>query len=326
MRFELTAIAAVFASVLVASGAGAQSYTGYPTQPIRVMVVTAAGGGSDITMRVVADKASQGLKQSIIVENRPGASGAIGAEMVAKAAPDGYTLLCGTSTTVVMLPVVNPKLPYDPVRDYAAIGQMTRGNILIVVRDTLPAASVAEFVRHAKANPGKLSYGTAGVGTTQHLAAELFSQEAGIDMIHVPYKGTALAASDLMTGRIDLMFDNVAPAMTSIKQGKARAIAVASANRVAGLPDTPTTREAGYPQLEVQTWVGLFAPRGTPKPIVDRLSGELKRVMSLPEVVDKLVAAGNDLAYSTPEQFAAYTKAEIEKWRGVVNSRNLKFE
>ena len=289
-------------------------------------MVIAAGAGSDLTIRMVADKMSPELKRNMVIENRPGASGAIAADIVAKAAPDGYTLLVGTSSTMIMLPAVNPRLSYDPVRDFTAIGQMTQGNVLIVVRSSLPVYSLADLIKHAKANPGKLSYGTAGVGTTTHLAAEWLSLETGIEMLHVPYKSMPAASSDLVTDRVDMVFDNVAPALISIKTVKARPIVIASKNRAAALSDTPTTMESGYPWLEIGTWSGLFAPKGTPKPIVDQLNGELKRILAMPEIIEGLRKIGNEINYNTPEQLSAYTKDEIDKWRRVVKSRNLKFD
>lgn len=305
----------------------AASAAQYPDRPVRALVVTGAGGGSDLTMRIIADRMSRDLKQPFVVENRAGAAGAIATDIVAKATPDGYTILCGTSTTMVMLPLITPNLPYDPLRDLAPIGSVSRGNVVVVARATLPVQSLADLVKYAKANPDKrLTYATAGIGTTQHLAAELLSEQAGIEMLHIPYKGTALAQTDLVSGRIDLIFDNVAPSLNNINQGKARALAVLSADRVRELKDTPTTTEAGYPKVQINTWVGLFAPRGTPKTVIQLLSAELKRVLSSPDVIEALVRNGNDVVYSTPEELGTYVKTQTELIRKLAKTRNIKFE
>jgi tripartite-type tricarboxylate transporter receptor subunit TctC len=316
------AVALVAPAASFAQGAGGS----YPAQAVRIIVLTPPGGGSDVLTRVIAERMSDGFKQPVVIDNRPGASGAIAAEAAARAAPDGYTLFAGTSSTLVTLPLVNPKLPYDANRDYAPIGLFARADNVIVARANAPFDSLASLVAYARANPGRVSYGTAGMGTTQHLAAELLQDAAKIELLHVPYKGTALAQADLVSGRIDLMFDNVPPAATNIRAGKARALAVASPKRLAEFPATPTTAEAGFPAVEVYGWVGLFAPRATPRPVVERLSAELKRVLAIPEVGQRLVQLGNDVIFTTPDETSAYIRTETDKWRKLIRERKLTFD
>jgi len=323
MKFvQMVMTAALVATSLTPVAAQAQAW---PNQAVRFIAPVSAGGGTDVVARAVGQKMAESLKQTFIVENRPGAAGAIAAEYAAKAAPDGYTFLIGSSSTLIMLPLIKTNLTYDPIRDFIPVGMMIRGDNVIVVRDSLPVRNLQELVVYAKANPGKLNYGTAGIGTTQHLSAELLSHITGIELTHVPYKGTPDAEADLIAGRIDMMFNNIPPALPSLNAKRTRAIAVASSRRAPALPDVPTAREGGI-ALEVYGWGGLFAPRGTPQAVIDRIGVELKRVMALPDVGERLVKLGLDPHYLDSVQTAQYMRSEIDSWRDVIKSRKLKFE
>lgn len=316
---------ALILAIAVTLAAGPCLAQTYPTRPINVTVVTQAGAGSDLTMRSIGELLSRELQQSIVVDNRPGAGGALAAEYIARAAPDGYNLLAGTSSVMVMLPLTNSAIKYDPLRDFTPIGKVTKGHVVLVTASDQPFNSLGDVVKHAKANPGKMSYGSAGVGTTHHLVAELFSQEAGIDLVHAPYKGAPQATTDLLGGRLNLVVNNIGPALPQIRAGRVRALAVSSPQRVPELPDVPTMRELGYPRVEANTWVGLFGPRNLPPAVVQRLSAGLRKVMADQELVRKLAAAGNDIEVTGPEELTAHTKAEIELWRGVIKTRKLTF-
>lgn len=314
----------LLAAVVYGSLPGPAAAQAYPTRPIRLLIPVASGGSSDVLMRIVFDRMN--LSQPVVVDNRPGAAGALAAEATMKAAPDGYTLMAGTSSNLALLPLVSRNITYDPVRDFAPVAHMVRADIVIVVRENLPVKNLQELIAYAKANPGKLTYGTGGIGSAHHLAAELFSQVAGVSMVHVPYKGSTAAEADLVGGRIDVMFNNVLPALSSIQARKTRAISVASTRRAAELPETQTAAEAGYPELEVYGWVGVFAPRGTPRYVVDKLSADIKRVLAMPDVAERLNKMGLAVAYLGPEDTAIYLQKEMESWRSLINRRSLKFE
>lgn len=312
-------------AVLVLAMPGVSPAQGYPTQPIRMIITVAPGGATDLLGRIVGEKMSESLRQPIVYDNKPGASGAIAAEAAARSPADGYTLLVGSSSTMVLLPVTNPKLSYDSQKDFVPIGMMIRGDNIIVVRSTLGLKTLKELVSYAKANPRKLSYGTVGVGTGNHLAAELLSEVAGIEMLHVPYKSGPAIETDLVADRIDLVFNNIPPAINNIRQGKTFAIAVAGSKRNSLLPEVPTTREAGYP-FEIYGWGGLFAPRGIPKSAQDRLALELRRAMALPDVAERLTKIGLDPYYLGSDETASFLKTELESWRSLVAKRNMKFD
>ncbi|HYF19423.1 MAG TPA: tripartite tricarboxylate transporter substrate binding protein, partial [Ramlibacter sp.] len=292
----------------------------YPSRPIRVLIPVAAGGSSDVLMRLLFER--MGLPA--VFDNRPGAGGALSAEAAIKAAPDGYTLLAGTSSNLVLLPLVSRNVTYSPLRDFTPIAHLVRADQVVVVRESLPVRNLQELVALARSAPGKLSYGTGGIGSAHHLAAELLCQLAGISMVHVPYKGSTAAEADFVAGRLDVMFNNVLPALPSIQAGRARAVVVASDRRAVELPDTPTGAEAGYPDFEVYGWVGLFGPRDMPRPIVERLAADLRRVMALPEIAERISRMGLNPAFIGPDETAAHVRKEMEGWRTLISRRNLR--
>jgi len=260
----------------------------YPNKPIRIIITVAPGGGSDITTRTVGQKLIEAWGQQVIVDNRPGGNGIIGMEIAAHANPDGYTLLLGTIGPVAVNPSLYSKLPYDPVKDYAPIARGVSALNMLVVHPSLPAASVKEFIAYAKANPGKINFGSSGVGFADHLAGEIFNTLAGVKMVHVPYKGGAPAMLDLLAGNLQCIFATVSTAITYVKAGRIRPLAVTSAKRAEQFPDIPTIAESGVPGYTVDNWYGFFAPRGTPKPIITKLHAEINRILLLPDVKERL--------------------------------------
>lgn len=311
------------AALIVAGAAAAQDY---PHQPIKLILPQPAGSGTDVIVRLVTDRMAVSLKQPFIIDNRAGASGAIAAEAVARAAADGYTLLACTSSTQVMLPLLNGKLGFDPQRDLAAVGIISKAENTLVVPAASPFKTVAELVAHGRSHPAKLSYGTAGVGTTHHLAAELLQSLGGFQAVHIPYKGTPLAESDLVAGRLDFMINNTAPALPNIQSGKVRALMVTGATRSAELPDTPTSKEAGYPDFEVYGFTALCAPSRTPRPIIERLNAAMVKAVELPEVRQRLLQLGFEGRPSSPQEQTDYMHAETLRWSKVIKSKGLKFE
>jgi tripartite-type tricarboxylate transporter receptor subunit TctC len=295
-----------------AAVAGAQ---GYPTKPIRLVVTFPPGGAPDILARLFADRAQLG--QPVVIDNRPGAGGNIGAEMVAKSAPDGYTLVMATVGTHSINGALYSKMPYDMVRDFTPVAHVASAPNLLVVNNDLPVKNVAELIAYMKANPDKLSFGSPGIGTSVHVSGELFKAMTGTKMQHVPYKGRQFAIPDLVGGSIQLMFDNMPSALPMAKDGKIRALAQTTATRSAAAPDVPTVAET-VPGFEATTWFAVFAPAGTPRDVVARLNGEVVRVFKLPEVTDKLKTLGLEPWLSTPEELARYQASEIVKWAKVV--------
>jgi tripartite-type tricarboxylate transporter receptor subunit TctC len=296
----------------------------YPNKPIRMIIPFPPGGGTDIVSRQVAAKMSEGLGQQVIVDNRPGAGGTVGAELAVGAAPDGYTIIMVSAAYGV-----NPglyKLPYDPVNGIATISMIGTGPLLVALHPSMPPGSIMELIAYAKANPGKLNYGSAGQGGLAHLATELFKLTAGVDMVHIPYKGTGPAITDLIGGRLQLMFGNIVPILPHVKTGKLRGIAVTTAKRISALPDVPTVAESGMPGYEAVVWFGVWAPPRISRAIVDRLNEEIRRVVVLPAIKDRLAIEGLDAAPSTPAEFAAYLKKDIEKWTRVVKTAGVKPE
>ena len=295
----------------------------YPTKPIRVIVPYPAGGATDFFARLVFPKMGEALGQSVVVENRPGAGTAIGASEVARSAPDGYTLLLGDAGTYAFNPTLYKKLSYDPTKDFAPVSLTGRFALILAVNPATPAKSVQEFVAAAKSQPGKINYGAPGPGSPIHLAMEFFKQRAGLDMTPIPYKGGADAMNDLLGGRISAMFLDIASGLPQIKGGKLRPLAVASAKRVAALPDLPTIGESGYPGFEAWAWQGFVAPAKTPRPIIMRLNAEFAKVMSDPTIKQRLSESGFEPQTSTPEEFSSYMKSEIAKWAKVIRESNV---
>ncbi len=314
--------ALVLALTTFALWASAQEY---PTRPIRLVVPQPPGGPTDIVARLVAQKLSERLGQQVIVDNKPGAGANIGTEIVAKAPKDGYTLVVGTVQQIVN-PFLFAALPFDPMKDLAPVSLMTKAYIVLVVNPDVPARTVQELLALAKAKPGGLSWASAGNGSTSHLALELLKVQAGIDATHVPYKGTQPALTDVLGGRVPVMFDGVITSLPHIKSGKLRPLAVASLTRSPLLPDVPTMTEAGVPGFEAVGLATVLAPAGTPQPIIDRLSREIAAVLTTPGVRDQLVAMGLEVIASTPAQFAAYNEAESRKWGKIIRDAKIQAE
>jgi tripartite-type tricarboxylate transporter receptor subunit TctC len=305
---------------LLASPAGAQEY---PTRLIRIIVAQAPSSGPDLAARTLGQKLTESWGQPVIVENRPGANGIIGGDAVAKAKPDGYTLLLGVPSAITVNQFVYKKMPYDPVRDLAPVTQIATNTFGVVVTRSLQVTSIKGLVALAKSRPGELIYASAGVGNLTHLAGELFAQATGVRMLHVPYKGTTPAQVDVMTGQAALMFVSMRGIAEQVTAGKVRLLATMGEKRDAAFPKYPTLVESGYPGLVVVGWNGLLAPAGTPPDIVNKLSREIGRHLSVPEFRDRMASLGADPAPSTPEAFGAFIRAEAAKWQKVIRTVGL---
>lgn len=305
----------VAACVIASPVALAQSY---PAKPIRYVVPFPPGGTTDILGRIVALKLQEAWGQPVVVENRPGAGGAVGAEMTAKSPADGYTIMGGTISTHAINASVYAKLSYDPIRDFEAVTQLAQQPNMLVVHPSVPANTVAELIQLLKANPEKYTYSTAGNGTSTHLAGELFKSMSGTKMTHVPYKGSAPAIADAVGGQVSMSFDNISSAYPPAKAGKLRALAITTAKRSAIAPEVPTIAEAGLPGYEVGSWHGVFAPAGTPKDILQKLNAAIVKGIHAPDVRERLAALGVEPVGSSVEQFAAFVRAEVPKWAKVV--------
>ncbi len=316
-----------FFALLIALISTAAMAQDYPAKPVRILSGFAAGGAADIIGRLVAQRLSDTWKQPFLVETRPGAAGIIAAEAVARSAPDGYTLLVGTMTTHGIAPSLYKKLPYDVIRDFAPVALIGHIPLVMSVGTSIPAGSVDQFVALAKAAPGKYSFATAGGGTPPHLTGELFRSRFGLDLVHVPYKGTAPAVTDLIGGQVSMTIDGLTVQLPHIRSGKLKALAAASATRIATLPDVPTFAELGYPELQVSLWYSLFAPAGTPRPIVAALNAEVAKMLTAPEVRQRLAELAVEPGDGgSPEQFAAYVQSEIRRWGQVVQQVGVKLD
>jgi tripartite-type tricarboxylate transporter receptor subunit TctC len=319
-RLPLLAIAVALSLPGVA---GAQSY---PHKPVRLIVPYTAGGAGDIFARTMAQKLTEAFKQQVIVDNRPGANGVIGMELVAKSPPDGYTIVMGNSAPMVLNPSLYAKLPYDPIKDFAPITLGTRYPYILITHPSVPAKSVEELVALARSKPGGLQYGSTGSGSANHLAGEMFKRAAKIDIVHVPFKGSSQALADVLAGHVPLMFDTIVTTVPQLKAGKVRALAVTGAKRSSQVPDIPTLIETGY-AVEMASWQSLLAPAGTPRPIIDRLHSESVKALKMPDVVERLATqGGNELVGSTPEEFAAVIKRELGLYSKVIKDANIKLE
>ena len=322
----LAALPLVCATLLSTTPAPAQAQDGFPSRQMRVIVPFPPGGASDMLGRLVAQKLGEAFNQTVIVENRPGAGGNIGAEAGAKAPPDGHTLTLAAAGFMAVNPSVYLKLGYDSVKDFQPISLLVNAPLLFVVNPKVQAQTVKEFINLAKANPEKVTIGNGGNGTAQHLGGEYFTTTAGIKVTHVPYKGSAPATTDLLGGVFDAQFDNMVTLIPHVKAGKLRALGVSSSRRVALLPDVPTIAEAALPGFETGTWYGIVAPAGTPKPVVERLNREINRMLALPDVQEKLLAQGLEPAGNSPAEFGAMIRSEIAKYAKIVKAAGIKAE
>ncbi len=298
----------------------------YPSKQVRFVVPYPPGGPLDTVARLLAQKLTASMKEPIVVDNVPGAGGNIGAGAVARSSPDGYTILMGAVATHAINPALYPNIPYDAGKDFLAVTQVASTPNVLVVNPSLKAATVQEFIALAKSQPGKLNFGSGSTGSAGHLAGELFKTMAGVDMAHIPYKGAAAAMQDLIGGRIDLMFDNLASSLAQVRSGRVRALAVTTAKRSPLAPELPTIAESGLAGFDINTWFGIFVPAGTPRPVVDRLHGEFTKALAAPDVREKMLALGAEPVGGTPEEFAAYVKAEAAKYARLVKASGAKVD
>jgi len=321
----------IVALVAVATCAAAQTY---PNKPIRLVVPFPAAGTTDILARDVGQRLTETLGQPVVIDNRPGAAGNVGSDIVAKSAPDGYTLLMCTVSSHAINPGLYSKLPYDHIKDFAPVILVARVPNVLEVNPGVPVYTVADLIKLAKEKPGEINFASSGSGTSIHLSGELFKTMTGVNMVHVPYKGSAPAITDLIGGQVQVMFDNLPSSLQQIKAGKLRAIAVTSAQRSPALPDLPTIAESGLPGFEATSWFGVLAPAGTPPAIVNRLNAEINKWLQSPDGKEKLLAQGalieprgeSVTAGGSPEQFAAFIRAETEKWAKVIKASGAKVD
>ena len=318
-------VRALAAALIVVAAPVVPGQAAYPTKPVRLVVPFPAGGTTDLLARAAAQKLSEAWGQQMIVDNRPGAAGNIGAELVAKSTPDGYTLLMGTVGTHAINASLYAKMPYDHVKDFTPVILVAGVPNVLVVNPQLPVNTVPELIAYAKANPGKLNFASSGSGTSIHLSGELFKTMTGVLMTHVPYKGSAPALTDLIGGQVQLMFDNLPSSLAFIKAGKLRAIAVTGTTRAPALPDVPTVADT-VPGFEASSWFGILAPAGTPRDIVMKINGETAKWLASPDAKEKLAAQGANVAGGTPEDFAKHIQAETAKWAKVVKESGAKVD
>ncbi len=318
MRFAIAFVVAAFA-------AAAHAQSAYPAKPVRFIVPSSSGGGTDIIARAIAQKLSEALGQQFVVDNRPGAGQMIGIELAAKAPADGHTIVM-TASTLAINPIMYKKVTYDPVRDFAPITQAASLPNVLVVHPSMPVQSLPELVALARREPGRIAYASAGIGTSPHMSVALLEHLAGIEMLHVPYKGTGPGVVDVLAGQVKVMTPNVLTALPHIKAGKLRALAVTSGRRSDALPEVPTIAEAGVPGYESVQWYGVLAPADTPREIVQRLYTEIAKSLRAGDVRERLAADGAEPVGSTPEQFAAFIRAEIDKWARVAKAAGIRPE
>jgi tripartite-type tricarboxylate transporter receptor subunit TctC len=314
--------AALALAVLALLPSFAQAQAAWPSKPIRWIVPFPAGGATDIFARAISQRLSERLATPVVVENRPGAGGTIGSDLVAKAQPDGYTLLLATSSTHSIGPSFGGRLPYDAVADFTPIAHVGNAPSILVVPNTAPATNVRDWVAHARRNPGKLNYASSGNGTIVHLTAEAFKSQAGLFLVHIPYRGTALAMPDLVSGKVDLMFDALPSALPHVREGRVRALALTSLKRSPLLPDLPVVADT-VPGFESNTWFGLYGPKGLPADVVARLNTALNQALQEPDVKDRLARLGIEPVGGTPGQFAAMADADRAKWKKIIVERKL---
>ncbi|MDB5798978.1 MAG: transporter substrate-binding protein [Paucimonas sp.] len=324
--FKLTKVLFAVAALVGATAAHAQNAAAnFPNKPIRIIVTFTPGGAPDILGRIIADRLATTWGQSVLVENKPGAGGNIGSDMVAKAAPDGHTLVVGTVGTHSINGALYDKMPFDMVKDFAPVSLLATTPNMLVVNPALPAKNLQEFIALGK-KEGKMTFASSGSGTSIHVSGELFKTMTGIDMTHIPYKGRATAIPDLLGGRVTMMFDNMPSSLPLVREGKLRALGVTSAKRSAAAPDIPTIAESGLPGFDATSWFAIFATGGTPRPVVDKLNAEIVKIIKAPDVSKRLADLGLDPVASTPDELAAFQRAEIQKWTKVVKDSGAKAE
>ena len=315
----------ILLSSLLATTTAARAQA-WPARPLRLVVPFAAGAGIlDIMARQIGGPLSERLGQQVVIDNKPGAGGNVGADIVAKASPDGYTLMVG-STAMLVAPALYATVPFDPLQDFVPVTQINSAPLLLVVHPSLPVKSVAEFIAYAKANPGKLNYGSGGVGATPFLAVESLRAVVGFETVHVPYRGGAPALADLVAGQLSFMIENVPGTLPLVRDGRLRALAITSSKRSALVPELPTMQEAGVPGYEMIGWNGIFAPKGTPPEIVKRLNDELAGILRTPEMKEQFAKLGAEAVGSSPSEFAAFVKAESARWLKIIRDKGIKPE
>jgi len=319
------ALLAAGACALWAGSAHSQDASSYPNRPVRLVVPYAPGGTTDYSARLIGTKLSEALGQSVVVDNRPGAGSIIGSDVVAKAVPDGYTLLM-VDTGFSLTPALYSKLPFDAGRDFAPVTEVMRVANWLIVHPSLPAKSVQELVALAKAKPGSLTFGSGGVGSPFHMAGEQFKYAAQINVVHVPYKGGGPALTDLLGGHISMLFPTMTIALPHVNAGKLRALAVIAPKRSAALPEVPTIAEAGYPRVTLTSWYGVMAPAGTPRPVIDKLAAEITRILSMPDVRERVASQFAEPVGSTPAAFGKLIASEISTWSAVAKASGIKPE
>jgi tripartite-type tricarboxylate transporter receptor subunit TctC len=310
-------------ALLLATGAGAQTY---PSKPIKLIIPFPAGGATDVLGRTLGQKLSGALGQPVIVENKPGAGGAIGTDVAAKSVADGYTLLLATNSTHVIGPLLNPKTPYHPQNDFTPIVHLANVPNLLLVNNDVPAKNVSQLIALAKAKPGSLNYASSGNGTIVHLTTELFKAQAGVALTHIPYRGTALAIPDMVGGRVQVLFDSFVSAIPHVRDGKVRAIAITSASRSPQAPDVPTVAESGLPGFESNTWFGLYGPKGLPADLTAKLNAAVNQVLAEKDMQERLAKLGADAVGGSAEQFTAAVMKDTAKWGTLIKERNISAE
>jgi tripartite-type tricarboxylate transporter receptor subunit TctC len=323
VAFPARLLLAAFSILAIASGVLAEE-AAYPKRPITLIVTFAAGGSSDVLARAIADSMSRGLGQQIVVDNRPGAGGQIGAELVAHAAPDGYTILFGTNGTLGIGPALYEHLRYNPAHDLAPVGILHKLPLLLIINPAVPAKNLQELIAYARKNPGKLSFASAGVGSVSHLAGELFVEEAKVNILHVPYKGGGAAVPDLISGRVSMMLETIPNALPLAKSGQMRAIGVTTKERSAAAPDIPTLAESGLPDFDVSAWTGLLVPAGTPAAVIDRLNAATRASANDSRYVDLVHKMATNVATSSPQEFGTFVRDDVARWTKVIAHAGIK--
>lgn len=316
-------IALGLAATLLVAPVIAQSY---PNKPLKMILPFPAGGPTDIVARAMGLGLTEALGHNVVIDNRPGGGGIIGATLAAKAPADGYTLLLGGITTFGVAPSVHKNLAFDPVKDFLPVTMATRQPILLMTHPSLPAKSLHEFIALAKARPGEINYASSGPGGSGHMAGELFKLITGVSLVHIPYKGAPPALNELIAGQVQVMFGTILAAAPHVRSGRVRALAITGAQRTKALPDVMTFAQAGLPSYDASSWNGVLVPAGTPRAIVDRLNTEIVRILKSPSMLERLAQDGADPAPTTPEEFAAFMKAEISKWAKVVQAANIRID